>query len=77
MSVLIASADASAYADASACCHCCRGHGRRRTIEDGVAVHDLVRDFTIAQANRRPGGLPALQQRVVMGLMAARPPEGG
>ena len=46
------------------------------SIADGIRMHDLVRDYTIARAYRRDGGLGGLQLRVVSALLSAMP-EGG
>ena len=46
------------------------------SIADGIRMHDLVRDYTIARAYRHDGGLGGLQLRVVSTLLSAMP-EGG
>ena len=46
------------------------------SIADGIRMHDLVRDYTVARAYRRDGGLGSVQLRVVSALLAAMP-EGG
>ena len=46
------------------------------SIADGIRMHDLVRDYTIARAYRRDGGLGGFQLRVVSALLSAMP-EGG
>ena len=46
------------------------------SIADGIRMHDLVRDYTVARAYRRDGGLGGLQLRVVSTLLSAMP-EGG
>ena len=46
------------------------------SIADGIRMHDLVRDYTVARAYRRDGGLGGLQLRVVSALLSAMP-EGG
>ena len=46
------------------------------SIADGIRMHDLVRDYTIARAYRRDGGLGGVQLRVVSALLSAMPEAG-
>ena len=46
------------------------------SIADGIRMHDLVRDYTIARTYKRDGGLGGVQLRVVSALLSAIP-EGG
>ena len=46
------------------------------SIARGLGLHDVVRDFAIARARARPGGLAALQRRVAVALASASPGSG-